>query len=81
MFGQWLLISTGRLCFKSFTAAGYPLLGFVEYLFYKLHFLGRGFSLVYRRNSVEFSVDFRVLGYFRGLSFYILGVRILVHFF
>ena len=78
MFGQWLLISTSRLCFKSFTTTGYPLLGFVEYLLYKLHFLGRGFSLVYKRNFAKILVDFRELGYFRSLLSYILGVGILV---
>ena len=47
-------------------------------LFYKLHFLGMGFSLAYKRNSVEFSVDFRELGYFKNLLLNSLGVKILV---
>ena len=69
-----VIISTSSLCFKSFNAAGYPLLGFVEYLFYKLHFLGRGFSLVTNGTLPNFLVDFRELVYFRGLSYYISGV-------
>ena len=73
-----VIIFTSSLCFKSFNAAGYPLLGFVEYLFYKLHFLDKGFSLVYKRNSAEFLVNFQELGYIRSLSSYILGVGILI---
>ena len=36
----------------------------------------RGLGLVYKRNSVEFLVDFRELGYFRNLLSNRLGVRI-----
>ena len=46
--------------------------------FYKLHFFGRGFSPLYKRNSVEFLVDFLELGYSRNLLSYSLGVGILV---
>ena len=79
LFGRWLLISTNSLCFKLFTVAGYPFLGFVE-IVYKLHFLGRGFTLIYKWNSVEFSVDFRELGYFRILQSYNLRIGIFVFF-
>ena len=58
--------------------SGYPFLGFVGVFFMNCIFLGRGFSPVYRRNSVEFSIDFRELGYFRNLLSYGLGVGILV---
>ena len=38
--------------------------------------LSRGFSPVYSRNSIEFLVDFRELGYFRNLLQYSLKVEI-----
>ena len=59
-----------------FTAIRYPFLGFVEVVFMNCIFLGKGFSPVYRWNSVEFSVDFRELDYFRNLLSNRLGVRI-----
>ena len=52
--------------FKMFIVTGYPFLGFVGVIFMNCIFLDRGFSPVYRRNSVEFSIDFRELGYFRN---------------
>ena len=40
--------------------------------------LGRGFSIVSKRNSIEFLIDSRELGYFRNLLSNSLGVEILV---
>ena len=50
-----------------FTATGYPFLGFMVVVVYELYLFGRGFSLVYKRNSAEFLIDFRELEYFRNL--------------
>ena len=48
--------------------------------FYKLYFSWQGFSPVFKRNSAEFSINSRELGYFRNLSLNSLGVGILVSF-
>ena len=48
-----------------FVMTGYLAMGFlvvVWILIYKLRFLTRGLGPIYKRNSVEFSVDFLVLG-------------------
>ena len=58
-----------------FTVTGYPFVGFVEIVFMNCIFLGRGFSLVYNRNSIEFLVDFREIGYFKNLLPYSFGGR------
>ena len=57
---------------------GYPYFGICGGCFYKLYLLGRGFSPVYSRNSIEFLVVFLELDYFRNLLLYNLGVGILV---
>ena len=47
-----------------FTVTGCPFLGFVVVLVYELYLLGRVFSPIYKRNSIEFLVDIRELEYF-----------------
>ena len=50
-----------------FTVTRYPFLRFMVVVVYELYLLSRGFSSVYKRNSVEFLVDFQELEYFRNL--------------
>ena len=50
-----------------FLMTGYPVTGFVVVvwiLIYKLCFFTGGLGLAYKQNSIEFSIDFRVLGIF-----------------
>ena len=53
-------------------------MGFVVVIFINCILFGKGFSLVYKQNFVEFSVDFRELGYFRNLLSNRLGVEIFI---
>ena len=55
----------------------YLFLGFVV-VFMNCILLGRGFSSVFKRNSVEFLIDSRELDYFKNLLLIGLGVEILV---
>ena len=57
---------------------GYPFMGFVVVVYMNCILLNRGFSPVYKRNSVKFSVDSRELDYFRNLSPNSLKVGILI---